>query len=373
MFTRLIASLACAISVAAQEPTRIALAARTGTVPHGFTNVTSVRELADGRVLLIDARERTVFVADFATKSVTAVGRQGQGPLEYSRPLHLVPLPNGRTLVQDPGNARFLEVGSDAAIRGVWSAVGETNASITLPPRSIAMDAWRSDLFGRLYYEPYPRTAGAVTRAAVVRLDVRQRIVDTAATYTLRNRTGAYEVSSPRANELVVQEHVWTPRSQWLVAPDGRIALAEPDPYRVLWLSDAKRVEGAPVQFTPVRVTERDREEYLEARGRPAGGGPAGTARNPVKRAGEPIFPATMPPFVGRESLQLAPDGRLWIARSKNATNPIQAYHVFDAGGRLTGTVELPPDRRIVGFGARAMFVIHRDADDLEYLERYRW
>jgi len=89
--------------------------------------------------------------------------------------------------------------------------------------------------------------------------------------------------------------------------------------------------------------------------------------------AGKPIFPAAMPPFVGRDALQIAPDGRLWVARTKNVAQPVHTYDVFDAAGRLTRRAELPPHRRLVGFGAREVSAVHRDADDLERLERYRY
>ncbi len=55
-----------------------------------------------------------------------------------------------------------------------------------------------------------------------------------------------------------------------------------------------------------------------------------------------------------------------------NVTDRVQRYDLFDAAGRLKSRVELPPRRRIVGFGERYTYVVHRDDDDLEYLERYR-
>jgi hypothetical protein len=324
-------------------------------------------------VLVVDMRERDVYVGDFSAQRVTAIGRRGQGPLEYSRPISLVPLPDGRTLVQDPNNARFLEVGADAVVKGALSIKGANGEAFDFPPRSIGPDAWLSDRLGRLYFEPFPREAGPQVYSAIVRLDPRSAALDTVATFSMPKRTGTYSVSSPKANEYVVQERVWNPRTRWVVAADSRIALVETEPYRVAWLVDGKRTDGAPVRYTPVRVTQADREAYLEGLGRPTGaGGPAGTRANPVKREGDPIFPETMPPFFGRDAVHLTPEGQLYVARMKNVTTPVQSYDIFDASGRLTGRAELPPWRRIAGFGARDVYLIHRDDDGLEYLEKYK-
>ena len=369
----LLAAAFSLVALPAHAQTRVALGERVAALPHGFSIVSSVRELLDGRVLVVDLREREVYVGDFSAQRVATIGRRGQGPLEYSRPIFLVALPEGRTLLQDPGNARFLEIGEDAVVKGALSIKSPDGEAFTLPPRSVGPDAWGSDRLGRLYFEPYPREAGTQIHSAIVRLDPRHATLDTVATFAVPKRTGTYSVSSPKPNEFVVQEHVWNPRTRWLVAADARIALVEPEPYRVAWLVDGKRTDGTPVRFTPVRVTEADREAYLEGLGRPAGaGGPAGTRASPVKREGDPIFPETMPPFFGRDAVHLTPDGQLWVARMKNASTPIQSYDIFDPSGRLTGRAELPPGRRIAGFGAREVYVIHRDDDGLEYLERYK-
>lgn len=370
---RLVAALLVVpVCLPAQQPTRIALDARSGELQESFTQITAVRELRDGRVLVVDVRDGRVVVGDFHTKQVSAVGRQGQGPLEYMRPWHLVALPEGRTLVQDPGNARFLEVDGDARLTGELELEAPKATRFSLPSRSISPQAWGSDAMGRLYFEPYPREAGTTLNALVVRLDLRAGSIDTVARYSMPRRTGDYSVSSPRSQEFVVRVNVWNPRSQWAVAPDGRIALVEPAPYRVSWITDGKRVDGPAQSYDPIRVIAEDREAYLESIGRPAGNAGAAPSGTPVKREGEPVFPETMPPFIGKEALLIAPDGHLWIARTKHAKDPVHRYDVFDNNGRLAGRVELPDRRRVVAFGSRDIYVAFRDADDLEHLERYR-
>jgi hypothetical protein len=67
---------------------------------------------------------------------------------------------------------------------------------------------------------------------------------------------------------------------------------------------------------------------------------------------------------------QVAPDGTLWVQRYGAADAPL-VYDVFDAAGRLTRQVTLPKGARLVGFGARAMYVATTTDDELETLARY--
>jgi hypothetical protein len=77
-----------------------------------------------------------------------------------------------------------------------------------------------------------------------------------------------------------------------------------------------------------------------------------------------------MPPFVARETFA-QPNGNVWVLRSHKAADaPI--YDVFDAGSRMIARVSVPARARVVGFGTGTVYVVRRDADDLEYLQRYR-
>ena len=81
-------------------------------------------------------------------------------------------------------------------------------------------------------------------------------------------------------------------------------------------------------------------------------------------------FPAFMPPFVWWETLA-RPNGELWVLRSRKASeNAI--YDVFNAAGTMIGRVSLPSKTRLVGFGNGTIYVVRRDDDDLEYLQRYK-
>src|SRR5688572_9474229 len=78
-----------------------------GTPGPEFKSVRAVRELADGRTLVIDSDERALFVVDWNTLERRAVGRTGNGPGEYQYPGQLVALGADSTLLIDFQNGKW--------------------------------------------------------------------------------------------------------------------------------------------------------------------------------------------------------------------------------------------------------------------------
>src|SRR3954466_7221182 len=89
---------------AAQPPT-IRLGKPDAVHPAEWTDVVSVRELRDGRLIVLDARERVVKLVDMKTGSAIPIGRRGNGPGEYQLPLELIPLPGDTSVIYDEANA----------------------------------------------------------------------------------------------------------------------------------------------------------------------------------------------------------------------------------------------------------------------------
>jgi hypothetical protein len=75
----------------AQQPLR--LLRPDATFPEPFTQITSVRELRDGRVVALDRRDGIVLLVDFRNGKATAVGREGSGPANTYSPADSSPSP----------------------------------------------------------------------------------------------------------------------------------------------------------------------------------------------------------------------------------------------------------------------------------------
>jgi hypothetical protein len=76
---------------------------------------------------------------------------------------------------------------------------------------------------------------------------------------------------------------------------------------------------------------------------------------------------------MGENAAQFAPDGRLWIRQYQLGDDEPVRYWVVDRRGEFVQRVQLPPRSTIVGLGRLYIYVMRRDADDIERLERHRY
>src|SRR5688572_22514070 len=74
----------------AQLPERRLPARPAAFAEEPFSELRSVRELSDGRVIVLDMRDQTIQVIDFTSGDAAAIGRRGQGPGEYARAVSLM-------------------------------------------------------------------------------------------------------------------------------------------------------------------------------------------------------------------------------------------------------------------------------------------
>lgn len=354
-----------------------------------FSRVSGMRELADGRVLVSDQREKLVQLIDLQRQSARRVGREGSGPGEYAMPSTLFAMPNDQTLLVDLANRRFLMLRPDGT-------PGETISPPTLTPPAgpgggqTAMigglvNPRGVDSQGRLYFQDLGIRPGQSSPDSVpiLRWAPGQSRVDTAA--WVRGPNVNVSTTPPSGGGgggmrvMVGGAPVWTPAETWGVAASGQVARLQPDPYRVIWYGANRQGQAGPaVPYTPIRVTEADKRAYIEQqRANPptfvvmgtAGGGAAPSAATP--QMPEPTFAETKPPFAGQAGVLVAPEGEVWVLRTRPATDHTPVYDVFDNSGRLARKVSLARGSRVVGFGRNSVYVVRTDEDDLEYLQKF--
>ena len=353
-----------------------------------FTQVNGIRELRDGRVIVADAREKSVQVIDLRAGRAQKVGREGSGPGEYALPARLLALPADTSVVYDPLNRRFLVIGPDGKAGPFVSYEPDESG-----PTRITIGARYTDARGRLYslgsafsVAPNGETSSADS-APILRLDRATRKTDTVAFVrvpptVIRTSQGGANVSvrAGGGNPFVAAD-------EWAVMPDGRVAIVRVKDYHVDWYApNGQRTSGTAIAYDRIKVTDDDKKAFRERRASGGGTtmvitqqvGPNGTSRNPgaalpssVQLPEPTDWPDVKPPFLGGAATA-TPNGQLWVLRSRPAKDRIPTYDVFDASGRVTGRVALPPDTRLVGFGNGTVYLVRSDDDDLQYLQRYR-
>lgn len=122
----LLFAVACAI-VGCSEPTPVTtpLAPPDATSNAEFSDLISVRELSDGRVLTSDQKDSRIAIVDFVKNTSNTIGRSGEGPGEYTRVGRLWPMGADSTFMAEPYSNRWhvavadkiVETTSDISVR----------------------------------------------------------------------------------------------------------------------------------------------------------------------------------------------------------------------------------------------------------------
>lgn len=322
------------------------LPAATLEFREAFTGIGSVRELSDGRVLVLDREDKMVNLVDLARSSSTPVGRQGGGPGEYKSPSRLIPLRGDTTVLVDPGLQRSIVISPSGVAGDVLLNAGEM---VSAPGGARVPQA--ADALGRLYFTASGFAPGAdlstlPDSVLLLRLDRRTGRVDTLARLKQARPNILIDREGSRIKSVNIRKVPFMPHDDWAVFPDGRVILVRTDPFRIdQRAAGGALTRGPRIAYLPIPVVEADR----------------GAAIDPL--------PKFKPPFDGPSTF-LAPDGRVWVRRTTAAADSTARYDVFDASGRVSSRVSLPPRTRIAGFGKASIYVVRRDEDDLEYLGR---
>lgn len=330
-----------------------------------FTQVVSIRELPDGRLLVADRGERRL-VLIHRDGDVTVVGQRGDGPGEYLDVGWLYPLHGDSTLFTDSFNGRWhLLVGGrivetlglgDPLVRAIGQRVRGTGTG----GRVVGVQGWSRT-------GPSTNVTMADT-LLVLRADRATHRLDTVARIRGRGREGFQRLppSGGRPQSLVAANPL-AAEDQVLLFPDGWIALARTEPYRVDWVApDGRWIRGAPLPAPSVPVNQAEQQ--------------AAMARFGLPREIEPSvlrgWPGNVPPFLPSDvvpALLNAPDGSLVIARTPRAGAQHRRYDIVDRTGRLTAWLLLADNEALVGFGQRSVYIVARDEWDLGTLRRHPW
>src|SRR5690348_2745970 len=90
------------LPLSAQQVATMALGSPTARFADPFTNVGGVREVAPGKVIVVDPRDKVAELIDLTSGSTTKIGHEGSGPGEFISASTVLPLPNDETLLIDP-------------------------------------------------------------------------------------------------------------------------------------------------------------------------------------------------------------------------------------------------------------------------------
>lgn len=359
------------------------------TFPEAFSQLGfgQLRELPDGRVIVADLRERSLQMVSFDRESATPLAGTGRGPREYLLPQRLYAISGDSTLLFDGSNQRYLLLAPSG--QAVNSFRPELSPQGSLAGGMNFLGAARgTDAQGRLYVESQPevveeRDRVTASTARILRVDRANGRVDTMG--TVRVVPTVMSSSGGQRSITVGGGNPLTPRDEWAVFPDGRIAIVRHDSYHVEFIeTDGSRRQAAPLPFVRERLSAADRQAEEERRRRMQ----ANLIRTPVELPNgaivQPSSPTTLRPLqnwpeyrpafrAGYASVVARTNGELWILRVEpGRSGPAHGalYDVVDADGRRVRQVRLAVGETLVGFGRRAIYTATADDDGLLTLAR---
>lgn len=360
--------LLCPIGVNAQTFKRIPIKPAVGSLEAEFVVITSIREIADGRVIVTDGRDQTLYLADFKAKTASVLGRKGKGPKEWLAIGFIHQLSGDSSILADFNNRR-------------WLLFDGANIVETVPPDHPGVRASNGfiraiDRFGHVASvtsKPYRNGVTEVTRAdsnALVLMHRNTGRMDTIAQLRERPRRITVQMDSlGRARSVMPTSTEANAQAEFAqLFFDGWLAVVRLEPLRVEWRSPSGQwTRGAQLPLKRITVDASERKA-IEAR--------RAESRESYKQSGFPAppsvpLPATLP--ASTEVTKASSDGRLLLQLTTTASNPHVRYVVINRSGVIDGEIVLAAREEVVGFGPQSIYIAYKDDDDIQRLRRHPW
>ena len=369
-----------------------------------FQSVVAVRELSDGRVIIVQpgppnrmartmmaamaarmgpegrgsatldstlllrpaSRVARVVLLNASLTTVTPIGNTGSGPGEYAEPEGLVAGPKDTTLLIDASRGDILVI--DQAGRIVGSKTTPVAQVALIAPGGLAIDH-----AGRLLYQPRvqesrnnPGGMEIVTpdTAPITAYDFTTRGTIPVAQVHVEKASSTMESDStkPGTMRMRLQTFPFPTIDDWVMMPDGTIAIIRGADFHVDWIAPNGKIRSTPpIQYAKVAVTDSDKVKF-RARHHMFGDSLPMMPRNVSMTQLEPdSFPKFKPPFSARGA-KAAPDGTIWIPARIISPAAKEGYDVIGPDGRVRERVHLAKGQVLVGFGKGVVYVTVSDA-----------
>jgi hypothetical protein len=397
---------------------------------NSLASVATALAMPGGRVLVNDitARRLLLFDSTLANASVVADTTSATASAYGNRPGTLIRFRGDSALYIDIGSLSMLVISPTGTIGRVMAVPRPEDAQLLIGS-IFGMPGF--DAHGRLVSYGRNGFAGGGTMvrccigtarvdgiadvpradsAFIVRADLATRTIDTAAAFrvaTVKTRLNAdaqgflVSVQNTRAVMPLVDD--------WVVLPDGTIAVIRGRDYHVDWLDaegrwtsspkvpfDWQRLDETRKRFlidSSVKADQAESDAFNAMREAQRGGAPpsAGAGRGAAGggRGGAGVAAsrgAEIPNVIGTPALSDLPDyqpaflagathadadGNLWI-RTTAMLKGQPVYDVLNRRGELIDRVQLPPFRTIAGFAPGAVYMAVKDSTGIVHLEMAR-
>ena len=303
-----------------------------------FGRIVSLAVDSDRNIYVFDEQALHVRIFDAAGTYITTLGREGEGPGEFSRAEAIAVLPDGRLLVRDPGNMRVqvFEPASGGTEEWVYNSGNTYRFGAPL----------YTDVGGRTFLLTSDQSSDDI----VIVLGPDGTHLDTLPEPSMDFER--FVVKAETENSSVTSSVPFTPRFFWAVHSSGHFLTGLSADYRIDLARDdgVLRIERA---YNPVPVSDAERayrRESLERMIRRSV--PDWTWDGPRIPDYKPIFDELLTGRDGRIWVRLTTVGQRVENENHDPENPFSVpvtwrestrYDVFEPDGTYLGVV-VPPD-----------------------------
>jgi sugar lactone lactonase YvrE len=297
---------------------------RVGTLdgmgPDMFGAITDFEVDAYGRVWLFEGQAQELRVFDSDGRHIRTVGRQGEGPGEFTQVIGTTWGPDGHLWIVDPSNNRLSVVDTT----GAFVASHPTIGGIVIMPWPGGFDD-----AGRFYTYGVDTAAEDDFALVMVRHGPDLQPIDSVAPPEYPGERQYYEIRNE--NSWMMTGVPFTPSLEWRLGHDGTYWAGLTGDYRIFqlsWSGDTLRsirrdYEALPVTSTDLEEAKEGLDWFIEA------GGKADWSR----------IPSSKPAF---EDFVIDDAGYLWVQMIAPEDESGRLFDVFDPEGRYLGEVLAP-------------------------------
>ena len=371
-----------------------------------FSNIASVRELSDGRLLVVQRGPMNGFARAMASTIVRvlapgcgrgsaasdslrnrpeppsarivifdaklmhaeSIGHAGTGPNDYQQPEALHAAPADTTLVVDAGRGDMLVIDPAGKITGSRPVPGGNAALATSGGLAI-------DRGGRLLYSPREQVmrqtangmeGGIPDSLSIVAVDLKTGGTMPVAHVRVAGMTSVMlpNKSTPGSFTSRMKSVPFPVVDDWVMMPDGTLAIIRGSDLHIDWIApDGKIRSTPPIPYARHAVTDSDKVAFIKAmhatdsmmKKMPT------AAMMSITQVEPDSFPRFKPPFITRGA-KAASDGTIWIPARIISPAATDGYYVIGPDGKIRELVHFPTGQRLVGFGKGVVYVVYNDS-----------
>jgi len=327
--------------------------------------------------VLTEDKDNRIAVADFNTGAVRTLGRAGDGPGEYRAVGRLWDVGGDSTFMSVPYRRRWLLLHRDSIVR---TYTGQLPVILAIGSEIVRGADARGNV---LTIAPMVRTPGKPfsmpdsfvyirSNRASLKADTVLKTVNSDKNMSVEGGARAAGPGPPPEKRIY---HVsLKARDQLAMFTDGVVAVLRGNPFRVDWcVAPGKPCTIGPLQENDSRAwTDADKGAYLKVMN---GLGAWPPTENVDQTVG---WPDKLPAFASpggpdEANFWATRSGNVVVERVPTAKDTLLLYDVINRNGQLVARVSVPPAHRVVGFGAKSVYVVHVDGDNIQRLQRHAW